>query len=102
MAVGAMGYSHARAVDPSALPTCYGAGGQGGLAAIPRTLPILTQMSYQSAIAKAKRLAIRKSEWVYVVCESGEYDTATEWDLDSFYLGTEPIVAVGPDGQIEN
>jgi hypothetical protein len=58
-------------------------------------------MTYTEAIQKAKRVAKAKAEWRYVVREGSEYDTASEYDLETFFLGCEPVLAIGPDGENE-
>ena len=44
-------------------------------------------MTKQQAIAKADRIAKKTGEHRYVVLESGEYETASEFDLDTYFLG---------------
>lgn len=59
-------------------------------------------MSYTQAIEKAARLARAKRQTIYVVLADalwGEYDTATESQLDWYYLGAEPLVAFGAEGE---
>ena len=61
-------------------------------------------MNIQQAIKRAKHNAKKSGDWVYVVKEECDdpdsYDIASEYDLDTFYLGTNPRYAVGPDGEI--
>ena len=42
-------------------------------------------------------------EWVQAIEDSdfGEYDTATEYDLESFHLGAQPLAVADPDGVIQ-
>jgi len=61
-------------------------------------------MNYNAAIQEAARLAKAKKSWVYVVLEDafyGEYDTATEHQLDTFHLGARPLAVANPEGFIE-
>ena len=58
-------------------------------------------MNIQQAIKRAKDNAKKSGDWIYVVkTENGDYDIASEYDLDTFYLGSNPRYAVGPDGEV--
>jgi len=65
-------------------------------------------MTKTQALHAAKRIARKRSQIVYVVWSSepddpaGEhYHTATEYDLDTFFAGCDPIAAVEPDGCVD-
>ena len=56
-------------------------------------------MNIDQAIALAKKQAREHEIFVGVVAEDGGYDTATEWELETFYAGAEAIYMFGPDGE---
>lgn len=65
-------------------------------------------MTKQQAFSAARRIANRKEEMAYVVWsvedtdQPGQhYQSASEWDLDTFYCGAEIVASVDPDGEIE-
>ncbi len=47
-------------------------------------------MIKQEAYSEAKKRSKSLSKPYFVVCESGEWDVASSFDLDTFYLGTDP------------
>ncbi len=57
-------------------------------------------MTYKQAEKQARTLARKLGTWVSVVREDGEYETATEYDLCTFFAGADPIVTFGPDGYL--
>lgn len=48
-------------------------------------------MTRDRAIQQAIRRSLRTGEAVYVVRESGEWDSATAYDLDTFYGGNHEV-----------
>ncbi len=56
-------------------------------------------MNEEQAIKRAKKLAKRDDCIMYVVYEDG-FDYADDYQMDTFYLGCEPIHAVDCDGVI--
>ena len=46
-------------------------------------------MTLQEAIKEARDRSTFHSSNIYVVNDCGEYDTATTYDLDTFFLGCE-------------
>lgn len=54
-------------------------------------------MTRKQAIAKAARLAKKASEPYFVVFEDG-YHVASDYDLDTYFLGCQPILVVDEDG----
>ncbi len=56
-------------------------------------------MTKVEAINKAKRLARERQDTVYVVFEDG-YHVADGYDLDTFFLGTEPIACIDSTGTV--
>ena len=60
-------------------------------------------MTLEQALRHASKYAKQRRDWRYVVFEDGEYDSCTDFDLDTFYDGNNNIVAVfGPDGKQES
>lgn len=55
-------------------------------------------MTFHQAMAQARRRSRRTQQIVYVVFEAGEYDSASDYDLDTYYLGADPVASVEPDG----
>jgi hypothetical protein len=58
-------------------------------------------MTRSQAIAKARKMAKKLEDFVFIVFECGEWDVATDHDLDTFWLGAEPVMSVAPDGGLE-
>lgn len=59
-------------------------------------------MTLQKACSLAKRIARAKRDERYVVYEDGEYEVATEFDLDTYYAGipAQDVVCMYlPDGE---
>jgi hypothetical protein len=44
-------------------------------------------MTYEQACAKAKRWSAKIDGTIYVVRDYGQYEAATQFDLDTFYAG---------------
>lgn len=63
-------------------------------------------MYQQQAIDRAAKLAKRDNCLMYVVIDDGyesgpgPYHVADDYDLDTFFLGIDPIYCVEPDGTI--
>lgn len=57
-------------------------------------------MTKEDAIVKAIGRAMRTKKFVYVVFEDGEYDTATDSEMDSYWFMARVILHVTPDGEI--
>ncbi len=51
-----------------------------------------------TALQRASRLARQRQVTMYVVCEGGKYDVATEEDLDTYYLGATVVAEFLSDG----
>lgn len=63
-------------------------------------------MLYRTACQKAKKLAHKRNEWLYIFFERPDdgiygYDYGDEYDADTFFCGLNPVAAVSPDGCIE-
>jgi len=58
-------------------------------------------MKLQTAIKQAIKKAKFLDDEIYIICEDGEYHWATNWDLDTFYLGATVLYTVLPDGSVE-
>lgn len=59
-------------------------------------------MTLEQALRHASKAAKARRDWQYVVYECEEYDSCTDFDLDTYYNGNNNIIAVfGPDGQRE-
>ena len=59
--------------------------------------------AHAQAVKNAATRARRRGEDVYVVYESGQYDTATEEELDTFYAGIAAaniLERVSADGRV--
>jgi len=57
-------------------------------------------MTMQQAIKQAQVRALVRGEIVYVVRDGHEYDTATDYDMDTFWAGVQPEYAVEPEGWV--
>ena len=58
-------------------------------------------MSYADALQRARRLAERRRQAVYVVLADAywhEYETATEEQLETYFAGSHPLAYVDPEG----
>lgn len=54
-----------------------------------------------SAIARARQKAKARQAWYYVFFECGGYDIGDDCDAETFFLGSNPILAIGPDGEVQ-
>lgn len=60
-------------------------------------------MNLKSAVAAAKKAAKKaKTEMFVVRAYVNSYEVATEYDLDTFYMGSLVAYAVFPDGTVES
>lgn len=55
-------------------------------------------MTYQQACKRASELARRTKTWRYVFLDGDGYETGTDFDCETWFLGQEPEAAFGPDG----
>lgn len=55
-------------------------------------------MSYKQACEKASRLAKKTGTWRYVFLDGEFYETGTDFDCETWFLGQDPVAAFGPDG----
>lgn len=63
-------------------------------------------MTFDQALQAAQRRARKVHRWIYVVAEHDEcggrtYETATEYEADTFYDGSPVVATFGPDGTME-
>ena len=64
-------------------------------------------MTKAEAIRRGRELARKNLEWRYLVREGGdryhaaEYDTTNDYGLETFWQGATPLLAIGPNGDIE-
>ena len=58
-------------------------------------------MTYAQAIARAIKRAKETGADRHVVLEDEDYHVATDFDMDSFWLGACAIGTAGPDGHYE-
>lgn len=63
--------------------------------------------TYQGALNAARKAAKARGIWCYVVIEfmadeygPAEYDTASDYDLETFHAGATVVAEVGPDGSV--
>ena len=68
-------------------------------------------MSYAIAITRAAKLAQRHATEYHVVWDCAYfpeyprqqcYDTASDYDLETFYAGLNPVATLLPDGSLEH
>jgi hypothetical protein len=59
-------------------------------------------MRYQEAISVAISRAKKRGEEFFVVYEDGEYEVANNLDLETWYLGQDPIGVATTDGMYES
>jgi hypothetical protein len=62
-------------------------------------------MNYDTACRQAKQLAMKHQALAYDVLDGsldydGEYEAATEYDLETFFLGCQIIIAFDCDGSV--
>ena len=50
---------------------------------------------------KAKRMAERTQEPIYIGVEDGEWFVANDFDMETYWLGAPVQVVVNPDGEME-
>ena len=60
-------------------------------------------MTLNGAIQKAKKIAKKRQETMFVVYEDEfeGYQVATDIDCDTFFCGCDPVAAVLTDGTVE-
>lgn len=58
-------------------------------------------MSLEAATRRALAAAKRDDCDMFVVWEDGSYHVASAFDLDTFYLGLEPVRVCCPDGLVD-
>ena len=59
------------------------------------------RMTYSQAIEKAQKRAQRLKQWIYVVWDGDGYETASDWDMETWFLGSDPVATVNPCGEVE-
>jgi hypothetical protein len=59
-------------------------------------------MRYEQAIKTAISRAKRRGEEMFVIYEDGEYEVADNYDLETWYLGQDPIGVATPEGMYES
>ena len=60
-------------------------------------------MKYETACNKAREMAKRSAEFTYVVIEDielNDYQPASEYDMETFFFGCDPVICFDPDGDV--
>ena len=57
-------------------------------------------MNMQTAINRAIKSAREANEERHIFFESGEYSIGSDFDADTFFLGTPVIATAYPDGEV--
>jgi hypothetical protein len=60
-----------------------------------------TYCDIDSAVARARTLARRRGDCLYVVREGGEFAVADEFDLHTWWQGATVMGEVTPEGEFE-
>jgi len=58
-------------------------------------------MTKQQAMQRARERALKTRQWRHVMLEDREldwYETATDYDLETWYLGDTPVASFDPNG----